>query len=75
MMKTPTEGRAALMESIHSNKNPSQHVYRADIFGRIIIYKGGEDMKAGCRCLIVSTLFFIPVHCKSIAVLVCPVHV
>lgn len=66
-MKTPTERRAALMESIHSNKKPSQHVYRSDIFGRKIMYKGGEDMKAG---LIVSTFFFIPVHCKSIAVLV-----
>ncbi len=69
MMKTPTERRAALMKSIHSNKKPSQHVYRSDICGRNIIYKGGEDMKAGCRCLIVSTFFFIPVHCKNIAVL------
>lgn len=79
MTKTPTERRAALMKSIHSyihsNKKPSQRVYISDICGRNIIYKGEEDMKAGCRCLIVSTFFFIPVHCKSIAVLVCSVHV
>lgn len=59
---------------LHSFQHKPLYVYKSKSVQETILTKVGR-IATGCRCLIVSTFFFIPVHCKSIAVLVCSVHV